>query len=97
MSRPYLIVALLSMRFLYLLPQDVAYLLFPCLVSINPIIPLFSLGTLWYLHRLPLYYKKTAYYCLGPVVKSPVLYFPFSRFNPVLYSLVSCGSQLRCD
>jgi hypothetical protein len=61
-----------------------------CLLAscpINPIIPLFSLGTLWYLHHLPLYYKRPIYYCLGLVVKSPVLYF-LPHLNQVLYSLI---------
>jgi hypothetical protein len=56
-------------------------------MSDNPVILLFSLGTLWYLHRLPLYYKRPTYYCLGSVLKSPVLYFS-SRLNLVLYSLI---------
>jgi hypothetical protein len=64
------------------------HLLFPCRVFLKPIILLFSVGTLGYLHRLPLYYKSLVYYCLGLVVKSPVLY-PFSLISiKVLYSLI---------
>jgi hypothetical protein len=48
-------------------------LLFSYCVILKPIILLFSVGTLGYLHHLPLYYKSLVYYCLGPVVKSPVL------------------------
>jgi hypothetical protein len=50
-------------------------LLFSCCVFLKPIILLFSVGMLGYLHRLPLYYKSLVCYCLGSVVKSPVLYF----------------------
>jgi hypothetical protein len=52
-------------------------LLFFYHMSLKPIILLFSIGTLRYLHRLPLYYKTLVYYCLGSVVKSPVLYFSY--------------------
>jgi hypothetical protein len=64
------------------------FLLFPCRMFLKPIILLFSVGTLGYLHRLPLYYKNPVYYCLGSVVKSPVLY-PFLLISiKVLYSLI---------
>jgi hypothetical protein len=63
------------------------HLLFLHRMFLNPIILLFSVGTLRYLHRLPLYYKRLVYYCLGSVVKSPVLYFS-SRLNPKCFTLL---------
>jgi hypothetical protein len=45
------------------------------------------------LYRLPLYYKRPLYYCLGSVVKSLVLYFPFSSQSSALLSYL-CGGEL---
>ena len=42
---------------------------------------------LWHLCHLPLYYKRPIYYCLGSVVKSPVLYFS-SHLNPKCFTLL---------
>jgi hypothetical protein len=72
-----------------------------CLVAscpVNPIIPLFSLGMFWYLHHLPLYYKKLVYCCLGSVVKSPVLYFSLllqSKSFTLLFVRRSAVTRLR--
>jgi hypothetical protein len=73
-------------------------LLFFCRVFLKPIILLFSVGTLGYLRRLPLYYKSFVYYCLGLVVKSPVLYFPYplqSISFTLLFVRRSAVSRLR--
>jgi hypothetical protein len=73
-------------------------LLFFCRMFLKPIILLFSVGTLGYLHRLPLYYKSLVYYCLGSVVKSPVLYFSYplqSTSFTLLFVRRSAVSRLR--
>ena len=71
-------------------------LLFFCRVFLKPIILLFSVGTLRYLHRLPLYYKSLVYYCLGSVVKSPVLYFSTSsQFKGLTLLFVRRSAVLR--
>jgi hypothetical protein len=100
MSRPCLVVSSCLTRFLFIcitLRRPRIY----CLIAscpVNPIIPLFSLGMLWYLHRLPLYYKRLVYYCLGSVVKSPVLYFPLLatiKWFTLLFVRCSAVTQLR--
>jgi hypothetical protein len=78
MSRPYLVFHLVVTTFPSSCYLKAVLLLFSCRVFLKPIILLFSVGTLRYLHRLPLYYKSLVYYCLGSVVKSPVLYFSTS-------------------
>jgi hypothetical protein len=45
------------------------------------------------LYCLPLYYKRVCYYCLGSVVKSPVLYFPFFLSIESALLSYSCGGQ----
>jgi hypothetical protein len=70
MSQPYLVFYLVVLFFCCL---KAVRLLFSYRVFLKPTILLFSVGTLGYLHRLPLYYKSLVYYCLGSVVKSPVL------------------------
>src|SRR5580693_4211014 len=111
MSRPYLVVSSCSTCFLFvyiaLRRPRVCCLIASCPVNpiiplssfasclVNPTIPLFSLGMLRYLHRLPLYYKRLVYYCLGSVVKSPVLYFSFLVSIAVLYSLIHAA--VSCD
>jgi hypothetical protein len=43
--------------------------------ALQPDYPIILFRDALVLHRLPLYYKRSIYYCLGSVVKSPVLYF----------------------
>jgi hypothetical protein len=83
MSQPGLVFCLFVAAFSLSCCLKAVYLLFSCRMFLKPIILLFSVGTLRYLHCLPLYYKSLVYYCLGSVVKSPVLYFSHS-------------SQLKC-
>jgi hypothetical protein len=74
------------------------HLLFLSRVFLKPIILLFSVGMLGYLRRLPLYYKSLVYYCLGSVVKSPVLYSSYlsqSTSFTLLFVRRSAVSHLR--
>jgi hypothetical protein len=74
--------------FSYLSPQGVRMSIVLEPHVLRSVYPIVLFRDAWVLHCLPLYYKRPTYYCLGSVVKSPVLYFPPSRFNQVLYSLI---------
>jgi hypothetical protein len=98
MSRPDLVFYLVVTAFSPSCRLKAVYLLFSRRVFLKPIILLSSLGMLGYLHRLPLYYKSLVYYCLGSVVKSPVLYPSYSpQFSCLTLLLVwqLAGTRLR--
>jgi hypothetical protein len=98
MSRPCLVFYLICTAFPPSCCLKAMYLLFSHRMFLKPITLLFSVGTLRYLHRLPLYYKDLVYYCLGSVVKSPVLYPSYlSQFSclTLLFVRRSAVSRLR--
>src|SRR5580693_9482082 len=96
MSRPDLVFCLINTMFSPSCCLKAMYLLFSYRMFLKPIILLFSVGTLGYLCRLPLYYKSLVYYCLGSVVKSLILYFSYSPQSKCFTLLFMRWSAVSC-